>query len=195
MGHWPKPSRWTACTTIRPDQTRKNIPIPAQERKQEMKFYLDTRTQPHPLPQPQPTTSKFAAQRKRNAKPSYAVYFQLLLLHLQKTNKETTSHPRPRAEPPSHENPDLQQIVLHAKQIAHQPTKRTGLQLIAHQPTKRTGLLQIAHQPTKRTAHWASTSDHGPLTIKCPCSRSINLSCCSGQIQPRTTHATPINYG
>jgi hypothetical protein len=47
-----KTSRWIAYTTIHPDQTRQNIPIPAQaqERKQEMKFYLDTRTQPHSLP-------------------------------------------------------------------------------------------------------------------------------------------------
>ena len=95
-----KASRWIAYTTIHPDQTPQNIPIPAQERKQEMKFYLDTRTQPHPLRQP--TTSKFTAQRKRNAKPPYAVYFQLLLLLLQKTNKETTSHPRP-IKPPTYD--------------------------------------------------------------------------------------------
>jgi hypothetical protein len=140
--------RWIAYTTIRPDPTPQNIPIPAQERKQEMKFYLDTRTQPHPLPQP--TTSKFTAQKKRNAKPPYAVYFQLLLLHLQKTNKETTSHP-----PPSHQTPDLRQIVLHTKQIAHQPTKRTGLQQIAHQPTKRTGLYRPEPHPEQQatTAH------------------------------------------
>jgi hypothetical protein len=35
-----KASRWIAYTTIHPDQTPQNIPIPAQERKQEMKFYL-----------------------------------------------------------------------------------------------------------------------------------------------------------
>jgi hypothetical protein len=64
-----------------------------------MKFYLDTRIQPHPLPQP--TTSKFTAQRKRNAKPPYTVYFQRPLLHLQKNNKEITSHPRP-IKPPTY---------------------------------------------------------------------------------------------
>jgi hypothetical protein len=96
-----KTSRWTAYTTIHPDQTRQIIPIPAQERKQEMKFYLDTRTPPQPLPPP--TTSKVTAQRKRNAKPPLLRLFStILLLHLQKTNKKTTSHPRP-IKPPTYD--------------------------------------------------------------------------------------------
>ena len=109
MGHLPTRSKRQrkqagGSRTLRFTLTKQDkFSIPAQERKpRQMKFYLtsNTRTQPHPLRQP--TTSKFTAQRKRNDKPPYTVYFQLLLLHLQKTNKETTSHPRP-IKPPTYD--------------------------------------------------------------------------------------------
>ena len=170
-----KASRWIAYTTIHPDQARQILDTSsrAQAKTNEILPHLQHKN----------TTTSTTTTKHKQIYSTKEAQRQTPLHRLFSTTSSSSTEDQQgdHLPPPSHQTPDLRQIVLHTKQIAHQPTKRTGLQQIAHQPTKRTGLLPTRAPPR-------ATSDHGPLSA--PCSRSSNPSCCSGQAT--TTHyATP----